>query len=331
MQRLINKLRPSVKDLIGIEKCHFAIDPKTKKLTENNTSMLVKAIRQSLARAEMPASEIEALFLATALPDCHTPPLTTLVQQELGLENCAEIEVHSNCTGITKVFQIALDALRQGRYQTVVIGYSQLSSAYLRSEFYNQSKIGRENTLLRWFLSDSACALVLRARDVVAKGIKVIEVYNESLGGKLEPAMWMNFGATNFLLPEAFSAGLHHLGQNYNAVVNELGEPIFVKGFKRMMEKCEFDPKKIDYLIATIPSKLLLDKAKKAYLKNFSIPADKWFSNIADYGYSGSSTIIIALDELLSRGLLKKNDFVTSITIESSKWMFGGFILEKLG
>jgi len=330
MKRMISKLRPTVKDLIGIEQCYFALDPKTQDLTESNVSMLVKAIKGALAKAKMGPEEIDALFLGTAVSEHQTPPLTTIVQEELGIENCAEIEIHSNCTGITKAFQVAFDALRLGRYKTIVIGYSQLSSAYLRSKFYNQELIKPENILLRWFLSDSACAIVLSAKDTVSSGVKVLDVYNESLGGKLPAAMWMPIGSKHLHLDDTYKEGKHHLGQNYKAVVNEVGEPIFVKGFQRMKEKCSINPGEIDKIIATIPSTLLLNKAKAAYLKNFSIQPEKWYSNIPQYGYSGSSSIIVALDELLDSNQISSGSTLVSITIESSKWIFGGFVLKYI-
>lgn len=74
MQKFIGKLRPVVKDLIGIDQCYFAVDPMTQELTESNTSMLVKAIRSALKKASMEEQEIEAIFMGTAVPDQHTPP-----------------------------------------------------------------------------------------------------------------------------------------------------------------------------------------------------------------------------------------------------------------
>jgi 3-oxoacyl-[acyl-carrier-protein] synthase-3 len=217
-----------------------------------------------------------------------------------------------------------------GRYKNAIVGYSQLSSAYIRSDFYNQDQIKKEHILLRWFLSDSACAVVLRANDSLSSGIKLKEVYNESLGGKEKLGMWMNIGAKNFDLLKSYKEGLHHLGQDYNAVVNKLGEPIFIKGFNRMLKQCEINPQEIDFIIATIPSKLLLSKAKEYYFKNLSIPKEKWFSNIATKGYSGGCSIISALDELIEKQYFKPRETLVSITIESSKWMFGGFVLEYL-
>ena len=329
IQKTTQKLRPAVKDLIGIEQCYFAVDPKAKTLTESNTSMAVKAIRTALKKAKTSIDEIECIILACPLPDQQTPPTTTLIQHELGIEKCAEMEIHSNCTGMTKAFQVAFDGLRLGRYKTVVVVYAQLSSAYLLARHYNQKVVKTENVLLRWFLSDSASALVLRAKEKVDSGIKVLDVYNESVGGGIDPAMWFKHGASNFDYLNAYEKGYHHLGQDYRTVV-ETGEKYFVEGFRRMMNRTDINLNEINHLLATIPSTKLQDKAKKAFSREFSIPHDKWYSNIKQNGYSGGSSVVIGLDQMLNDKLFKPGELLTGITIESSKWMFGGFSLRYL-
>jgi 3-oxoacyl-[acyl-carrier-protein] synthase III len=331
MKKMIKKLRPSVKELIGIDQCYFAVDPATKTITESNTSMTVKAVHTALKKAGLEPEDIDCLMIATPVPEQQTPPITTLVQHQLGIESCGEIEVHSNCTGLTKVFQIAYDALRLGRYKNVVVAYTQLSSPYLISSYYNQERVGREHLLLRWFLSDSASAAVLRAHDKLESGIKLQGVYNESLGGKLPPSMWLALGAANLDLPAVYEKGLHHLGQDYNAVVGEAGEFAFIKGFGNMLRDLKIDADAINYLLATVPSTLLLNKIKKHYLKEFLISYEKWYSNIRTKGYSGGSSVLIGLDEMLEKQIFKKNDLLVSFTIESSKWMVGGFALNNLG
>ena len=129
------------------------------------------------------------------------------------------MEVHSNCTGITKAFEIAFDAIKLGRYKNVVVCYSQLSSSFLSASYFNPQRIRKENIFLRWFLSDSASAVILRGRDEVTSGIKVVDVYNESLGGKMSPAMWLYLGCANFNLPKVYEEGGHHLGQNYSCLL----------------------------------------------------------------------------------------------------------------
>jgi len=57
IQKMINKLRPTVKDLIGIEQCHFAVDKETKRIFENNTTMATKAINKALEKAQLKTNE----------------------------------------------------------------------------------------------------------------------------------------------------------------------------------------------------------------------------------------------------------------------------------
>jgi 3-oxoacyl-[acyl-carrier-protein] synthase-3 len=328
IQKMIERLRPYAKELIGIEQCHFAIDPRTKTLTDTNTSMTVKAIQTALRKANVETKDIDCILLANPMPDYQTPPTTTLIQQELGIEKCAEMEVHSNCTGITKVLQIAFDALRVGRYKTVAIAYSQLSSSYLRSSYLNHEKVKKENLLLRWFLSDSASAIILRSVDELKAGIKVKNVYNESLGGKLKPAMWTSVGGAELDLLKLYDEGTHHLAQDYNAVVGEVAENVFVEGFKRMTAEFSINTDEINHILTTIPSTKLFNKAKEGFLRLFSIPDNKWFSNIEKKGYSGASSVVIGLDEMIDKHLFRPGDLLVAITIESSKWMFGGVVLQ---
>ena len=330
VKRIIKKSKQMVKALIGIEQCYFAVDPKTGLINETLTGMSVKAIKIALEKAGKRTEDIECIYLATPVPEYQTPPTSTMIQEELGIEKCAEIEVHSNCSGATKAMQVAFDTLRVGRFKTVVVVYSQLSSAYLVSSYFNQAKLKPENLLLRWFLSDSASALVLTGREKVTSGIKVIDVYNESVGGKLKPAMWLKLGARNLNLHNVYEEGLHHLGQDYSTVINT-GEVFFVDGFRRMTDSIALDRSGIDHILASIPSTKLLNKGKQLFEEKFSLSKEKWFSNIAQKGYSGGSSVMIGLDEMIDKGIFKTGQLLTAITIESSKWMFGGFTLKKLG
>ena len=241
--------------------CYFAVDPQTKRPTENVTSLSVKAIKNALAKINMDPKDIELLVLGTPLPDYMTPPTTPYIQEELGIDHFTEMEIHSNCTAMTKAVEVAYNALKIGKYKNAVVVYTQSPSVFLNRDFYNQGKISIENLLLRWFLSDSSGALVLKAADKVNKGIKMTAVYNESIGNKLPPSMWLKFGAANFNLQEAFEKGEHHFAQDYQTV-NKLGPIIQVKGLQNMLKQNSLRGKDIDHLLISIPSYKLEDTAK---------------------------------------------------------------------
>ncbi len=329
MHKMIEKLRPTVKDLIGIKQCHFAVDPVTKMVTETNASMSAKAIQTAFKKADMKAQDIDCILLASPWPDYQTPPTTPFIQQALNIEKCAEMEVHSNCTGVSKVFQIAFDALRVGRYKNIAVTYSQLSSPYLLARTYNQQKLKTADLLLRWFLSDSASSFILTAKDKVRSGIKVLDVYNELKGCHLKPAMWTSFGATRPDLLKLYEEGLHHLSQDYSAV-SEIAPGMIATAFKDMFVLFGVDSSKVDHLLSTVPSVKLLEMIKEKVFKETSISHDKWFANMHYRGYSGGSSVIIGLDEMIEKHIFKPGESLACVTIESSKWMVGGFVLENL-
>jgi 3-oxoacyl-[acyl-carrier-protein] synthase-3 len=327
IKRMRDKLYNRVKSLTAVEQCYFAIDHATKEITESNATMAAKAIKEALKRADMKPQEIDCILLATALPDYRTPPTTPFVQEELGIERCSEMEIHSNCTGVTKVFQIALDALRVGRYKNVVVAYSLLCSPYFISDYYNQEKVKPEDILLRWILSDSASAVVLRAKDNLETGIKVIDVYNMSLGGKLAPGMWAYFGCANYNLRSAFDNGVHHLAQDYGAV-NKTSPRVIATGLKEIIKQSKIKTEDIDYILSTSPSVKIMEETKELVVKELSLSPDVSRNQVNNKGYSGGSSVIIGIDEMLDEKRFKPGDLLIAVVIESSKWMVGGIVLE---
>jgi len=329
IKRKESKLRSLAKELIGIEQVYYAIDPDTGAFTENNTTMAAKAIREALRKANMGTGEVDCLLYGNALPDLQTPPTSTLIQEELGIERCAEMELHSNCSAISKLLQIASDSIRIGRYRNVVVAYSQLSSVYLHAGFYNQEKVQTESFLLRWFLSDAASALVLRASDKVESGFKLEFVDNLSIGGKKSPGMWLNLGTRNFDLPKAYQQGDHHFCQDYRTT-NDLGPPCFYEAFERLIDRGGLECSEVDYILATLPSRKLWNYGKNTFQEKYGVHPDKWFGNVDRVGYAGASSVIIALDEILRNNSLKPSDLLAAIVFESSKWMIGGFTLRAV-
>lgn len=329
IKKMIPKLKGIMKKIIKTKYSYFAIDPETKKPTENNASMATKAITVALQKGLMKPEDIECIVLGAPVPDYLIPTTTTFIQEKLGIKKCVEIEVHSNCTAMSKSLEIAYDALRVGRYKNVVVVYSQNPSAYLNAAYYKQEKIKPENLLLRWFLSDGASAFVLRGHDKMTHGIKILGVYNDSIGTTMAPGMWLYLGADNLNLPKVFDKGDHHFGQDYGTV-NEKAPWVGVEGFAGLLKECGITVNEIDYLAITLPSTKLEAEAKALFKKELSMSPEKWFSNVETKGYCGGGSVMSCVDEIIEKGLFKKGNIVVGFAVESSKWMNGGFALKKI-
>lgn len=323
----IDRLHPIMKEMLGIEYLHYAIDPKTKKTTEDNISMATKSAKKALESAGMEASKIDLIVYAGILFDYLCPPSSVLVQEALKIPYCAEMVIHSNCTAIYKAIQVASDLIANGRYNNALLVTSQLSSTFLRAEYFNQKALTEEQAILRWFLCDGAGALVLSHNKPKNHSLKVADTYLESVGLGIEPSMKMLVGATHWNMQDIYEQGLHHLTQDIRTVA-KLAPTFFKKGFDSMIEKTGLDVSKVKCFFTNIPTKHLMDVVVEKLRKDFNNPNLKFYSKLSTRGYQGAPAIIIALDEFMREEELNPGDRLVSFVTESSKWMHAGFILD---
>jgi 3-oxoacyl-[acyl-carrier-protein] synthase III len=327
IMRRIERMRSLMKEMLGIEYSHYAMDPVTREATETGTSMAAKAARKALSAAGTRAEEIELLVHAAILYDYGCPPTSTLIQEALQIPYCAEIEIHSNCTAIYKALQVASDMIAAGRYKNALVVTSQLSSPFLRAEYFNQSVITEEQVVLRWFLSDGAGALVLTSERPASPALKVLDTYLESVGVNVAPSMRMNVGACHWNMSEIYKTGGHHLTQDLKTVAR-LAPELGAKGFVQMLDKWRQDLSKVRCCFLNIPTKHMMDLAAgelKRLTKNADIPI---YTKLSTRGYPGAPAILIALDGYLSETALERGDRLLSFVTESSKWMHAGFVLD---
>jgi 3-oxoacyl-[acyl-carrier-protein] synthase-3 len=88
---------------------------------ETTASLATDAARRALAHAEVEASEIDLIVLATATPDQTFPSSATKVQATLGIPDCIAFDVHAVCTGFLYALSVADSMLRSGNAQKALV------------------------------------------------------------------------------------------------------------------------------------------------------------------------------------------------------------------
>jgi 3-oxoacyl-[acyl-carrier-protein] synthase-3 len=316
----------------GITSRHLAIDPETHRLTHTVASLAEEAARRALDAAGRKPTDIDLLLLSAPNYDFSTPPTSTILQERLGIESCAEMEVHSNCAGVGKCVQIAYDALRAGRYKTALVTYSQLSSVYLRNCYFNQPMMNKNQAALRYILADGSGALVLEAVEVdngAPVPHEIIGTHIESVGGKLPPAMTAGAGVADLLEYEArsvFERGTHHLDQDFTAVAQNAA-PRLMAGVARMLEGLKIDPRTVDHFVYSIPNKSLYDNNLEKITKPFDATPEQVKFRAEHTGYVGGASILLHFDEMVRAGEFKSGQTIVLSSVESSKWMTAGFVV----
>jgi len=331
INKWLDRMRGLMDELLEVEYYYYAISPETGAFTDDNISMSVKASNQAIKNAGIDTQDIDFIAYGSAHQD-QMPTASVRIQQELGIERCAEMSIHANCTSAYKAFLVAYDFIRMGRAKTALVVSSNMSSSELRADYYNQEIVKKEELFLRYFLSDGAGAVILQAQDDFSSGgLFVNNAYIESVGGK-KPSAMLNKRPAYWMNPkEEYEKGYHHLAQMYNEQLgehfHEEGGSVFYHGLKRMVDTYQIDLSKLKYFQVNFPSKhiaeLVIEECEK-----MGIDKNTLYSKMASMGYAGPPMVFISLHDIFTQQELKSGDLVMSFVTEVSKFMQAGFTLE---
>ena len=330
IRKWLARIRLLMKELLEVEFYHFALDPVTRKFTEDNVTMSVKAAREAIFDAGLKPDDIDLIVYGSAHQD-QMPTASVRIQEALGIEQCAELSVHANCTSAYKALLLGADLIRNGRYRTALVISSSISSSELVAEYYNQPLVRKEELFLRYFLSDGAAAVLLQASEVNAGGLLMDYNYIESTGGK-KPSAMGNRRPAYFMNPkEEYERGYHHLAQMFQeelrANFHDADGSVFLKGLKRMLAKHPIDMDRVRFFQVNFPSRhiseLIMDECSE-----LGIARSTLYSRMATMGYIGPPMALLCLDRILKEERLEKGDIILSFVTEVSKFMQGGYIME---
>ena len=97
---------------------------------ETTSTMAVEAAQRALARADVSPNELDLIIVATSSPDYLTPPVSSMVQDQLGAQRAAAFTLAAGCTGFVYALVTADQFIATGMYDKVlVIGVEHLSMA----------------------------------------------------------------------------------------------------------------------------------------------------------------------------------------------------------
>ena len=328
IKKWIKRTTPVMKELLNIKYLHYAIDPVTRKFTDDNVTMAVKAAKKALDAAEINAEDIDLICYGSPHQD-QMPTASVRIQEELGIEICDELSIHANCTSAYKALYLAHELIKNGKNRTALVISSNLASSELRAEYYNQQMVDKESLFLRWFLCDGAGALVLSDDAAVSKGFKIEYSYIESIGGK-RPSLMFNHRPAYWMNPkEEFEKACHHLHQRFSntlstQVFQEEKGSVFFNGLMRMLSKGNIPAGEINLFQLNLPSKHIAESVMDE-CQALGIPASAFYTKLDEYGYSGPPIALICLDKIIREETLNHGDRIVSFVTEVSKFMQAGY------
>lgn len=320
---------------------YYAIDKKGKS-THSNAELTVEAIR-GLFHDGFQKEDIDLLACGTTSADQLLPSHASMVQ---GVLQCRPIEVIApggSCNAGMLALKYGYMAVAGSFHKNAVCTGSEKISTWMLSENFEEEvahleRLGEnpyvafEREFLRWMLSDGAAALLIEDKPKQgALSYKIEWIENKSYANELETCMYAGAEktASGDLNPwrdmnrnERINKSVFLLQQD----IRMLEDTITKYGGRFLSEvskKYNFDPGKVDYFLPHMSSEFFRKKIHEdAEKQGFTIPEEKWFTNLTSVGNVGSASAFLMLEELYHSGELKQGDTILVMVPESARFSY---------
>ncbi|MDR2364625.1 MAG: beta-ketoacyl-ACP synthase III [Zoogloeaceae bacterium] len=329
----------------GIETRHYAIDPATGRHTHSNAGLAAEAVR-ALREGGFTLEDIRCLVAGTSLPDQIMPGHAVMLHGELGNPACEVVSVGGICLAGLAALKYAWLSVKAGETANAVAVASEMPSPVLKAEHFaaenaarvaalaTQPRIAFEKDFLRWMLSDGAGAFLLEARPGNAPPslrIDWIELSSAAhrlpvcmyAGGKREAdghlSGWANFSGAAWAEQSIFA-----IKQDVKLLDRHVVEAALETPLREIVARRGLKAEDFDWFLPHMSSYYFRQPVAEGLAHiGFSIPEDRWFTNLKTRGNTGAASIYIMLDELKRSGRLAAGQRILCFVPESGRFSSG--------
>ncbi len=274
----------------GIRQRHIAEDHET------TSTMSTAAAQRALAVAGISAEELDCIILATSTPDYHTPPVSSLLQAQLGATDCPAFTVVTGCTGFVYAYSIANQFIQSGAYKNILVVGAELLSRFLNWE-------DRTTCVL---FGDAAGAVVIQA---TTEPCGMFSFVLGSDGDQGEAIIMRSGGSKKPFGAEALADRDHFLEMNGREVFR-FASRVVGRACVDVLTRARMPLAEIDWIIPHQANLRIIEAASK----DMGVPMEKFIVNIDRYGNTSAASIPLALAEGLDSGRIKPTDKILMVS-----------------
>jgi 3-oxoacyl-[acyl-carrier-protein] synthase III len=331
----------------GIQSRHYAIDRITGEPAMTNAQMTAAAIR-----AMGDVGHVDCLVTGTSLPDQLMPNHAVMVHGELGWPRLEAVSCAGICLSGTAALKHAWLSVRAGESRRAVATGSELASPIMLARNFEpevehklqaleeRPEIAFEKDFLRWMLSDGAGAVLLETAPRGPISLRIDWIELSSAAHELPACMyagadknaddslrgWLRFSTADWQAKSVFAVKQDVRLLNEHIVRAALREPL-----AEVMDKRRLRVADVDWFLPHLSSLFFREPVKQALADvGLPIPQERWFSNLAQKGNTGSASPFIMLDELFRSGRIKPGEKLLMFIPESGRFSSGFVYMEAV-
>jgi len=349
IHRLPSRVKRRILNNNKIERRHYAIDPATGALTHTNAQLTALAVRRLNPYPGFTPDAIQCLCCGTTTPDLIAPGHGLMVHGELGNPPCEVVSMAGIClSGIAALKYAAMNVALAFSENAVATG-SELFSSLIRANFFEHLKgdpergnspiLAFESEFLRWMISDAAGAVFLSPKaNNCGKSLRVDWIEHISYASRLETCMyaggvknddgsvtgWRQVGS----LQEALDNNFLSLKQDTGLLNEEIVKVAVDWALAAVIGKRGLQAADVDLFLPHYSSDYFREKLARAMdAIGFTIPAERWFTNLAWKGNTGSASIYVILEELVHSDRLREGQKLLCFVPESGRFSIAYMML----
>ena len=276
----------------GIRQRYLAADG------ELTSDLAVKAAEKTLEQANISATEIDMIVLATTTPDSTFPATATTVQHRLGMINGAAFDIQAVCSGFIFGLSVADNFIKSGQCKTVLL---------IGAETFSRILDWNDRSTCVLF-GDGAGAVLLRAAES-----KTNKLDKNLSSGILSTHLHSDGSTNNLLYVDGGPSSTQTVGH-----VRMNGREVFrhaVNNFSSVVEETlkanDLDTKDIDWVVPHQANKRILDGTRK----KLGLSAEKIVITVDRHANTSAASIPLALNVAVRDGRIKKGDLVLMLAM----------------
>ncbi len=268
-----------------------------RRVASNNqctSDLAIEAAINCLEKIDFSPKDIDVIIVSTSSPDRVQPATATRVQHYLGAKNAFAFDINSVCSGSTYGIFLADAIIKSGNFKNILLVASELYSRMLnKNDFATYPYFG-----------DGAGAILFtpgaRGEGVLHSCLRTDgscdDVIQIPAGGTMLPFENMKNPSDMFFKMNGKKV--------YSFAVERGTEIVF-----QLLEETGFRIRDIKCFIAHQANINII----RAIAENIGVPDEYFFVNLYEYGNTASASVLIALDEAISRNVIARGDLVVTL------------------
>lgn len=303
LEKMMDTTDDWIQQRTGIVQRHW-VDEST-----SNSDLAYEASIRAIKNAGIDKNEIDMIIFATLSPDHDFPGTGCFLQAKLDLPGISVLDIRQQCTGFIYALSVADKFILSGSHKNILVVGSEVHSKGL-----DKTPNGRNVAVL---FGDGAGAVIVARKDLndPKQDSRVITTHLYS-DGAFAKELWIPAPGTAMgkdrINHQMLDEGMHYPQMN--------GKTVFVHATKRMAECLMEAVTSANITLADVDVFLFHQanlRINSKVAEMLSIPEDKIFNTIQNYGNTTAATIPLGMDDAIKAGVLKKGMLVASAAFGS--------------